>query len=69
MHTEKKEAQTLLVPMASNGLGEKPESAALLNKHALGMSLVSRVEFDFQERSCQKLFFTYSEMGPRCVSP
>ena len=41
VYTEQQEAQTLLVPMASNGLGEKPESAAFLSKHALGLSLVS----------------------------
>ena len=36
-----KAAQTLLVPMASNGLGAKPESASFLSKDALGLSLVS----------------------------
>ena len=55
VHREQEEAQTLLVPMASNGLGEKPESAAFLSKHALGLSLVSRGEFHFHERSSQKL--------------
>ena len=55
VHTEQEEAQTVLVPMASNGLGGKPESGAFLNKQALGMSLVSRGEFHFQERSSQKL--------------
>ena len=44
-------------PMASNGLGEKPESAVFLSKHALGLSLVSRREFHFRECSCQKLVF------------
>ena len=47
--------QTLLVPMASRDLGEKPESAAFLSKHALGLSLVSRGEFHFRECSSQKL--------------
>ena len=55
VHTEQEEAQTLLVPMVSNGLEEKPESAAFLSKHALGPSLVSRGEFHFHKRSCQKL--------------
>ena len=41
VHTEPEAAQTLLVPMASNGLGEKSESAAFLSKDALGLSLVS----------------------------
>ena len=41
VHREQKAAQTLLVPMASNGLGEKSESAAFLSRHALGLSLVS----------------------------
>ena len=41
VHTEQEAAQTLLVLMASKGLGEKPESAAFLSKHALGLSLVS----------------------------
>ena len=45
VYTEQQEALTLLVPMASNGLGEKPESAAFLSKDALGLSLVSRGEF------------------------
>ena len=45
VHREQEAAQTLLVPMASNGLGEKPESAAFLSKDALGLSLVSRGEF------------------------
>ena len=47
VHREQEAAQTLLVPMASNGLGEKPESAACLSKDALGLSLVSRGEFRF----------------------
>ena len=55
VHREQEAAQTLLVPMASNGLGEKPESAAFLSKHALGLSLVSRREFHFRECSSQKL--------------
>ena len=55
VHREQEAAQTLLVPMASNGLGEKPESAAFLSKDALGLSLVSRGEFHFHERSSQKL--------------
>ena len=55
VHKEQKGAQTLLVPMASNGLGEKPESSAFLSKHALGLSLVSRGEFHFRECSTQKL--------------
>ena len=46
---EEEAAQTLLVPMASNGLGEKPESDAFLSKHALGLSLVSRGEFHSRE--------------------
>ena len=44
-HREQEAAQNLLVPMASNLLGEKPESAAFLSKDALGLSLVSRGEF------------------------
>ena len=48
-------AQTLLGPKASRDLGEKPESAAFLSKHALGLSLVSWGEFHFHERSSQKL--------------
>ena len=55
VHREQEAAQTLLVPMASNGLGEKPESAAFLSKHALGLSLVSRGEFHSRECSSQKL--------------
>ena len=45
VHREQEAAQTILVPMASTDLGEKPESAAFLSKDALGMSLVSRGEF------------------------
>ena len=45
VHREQEAAQNLLVLMASNGLGEKPESAAFLSKDALGLSLVSRGEF------------------------
>ena len=55
VHREHEAAQILLVPMLSNGLGEKPESAAFLSKHALGLSLVSGGEFHFHERSSQKL--------------
>ena len=55
VHREQEAVQTLLVPMASNGLGEKPESAAFLSKDALGLSLVSRGEFHFRECSSQKL--------------
>ena len=47
VHREQEAAQTLLVPMVTNGLGEKPESAAFLSKHTLGLSLVSRGEFHF----------------------
>ena len=45
VHREQEAAQTILVPMASNGLGEKPESDAFLIKDAFGLSLVSRGEF------------------------
>ena len=55
VHREQEAAQTLLVPMASNGLGEKPESAAFLSKHALGLSLVSRGEFHSRKSSSQKV--------------
>ena len=55
VHTEQEEAQTLLALMASNGLGEKAESAAFLSKHALGLSLDSRGEFHFRQYSCQNL--------------
>ena len=48
-------SQTLLVPMASTDLGEKPESDAFLSQHALGLSLVSRGELHFRECSSQKL--------------
>ena len=51
VHTEQEAAQTLLVPMASTDLGEKPESAAFLSKHALGLRLVSRGEFHSRESS------------------
>src|SRR5512134_558292 len=55
VHREQEAAQTILVPMASTDLGEKPESAACLSKHALGMSLVSRGEFHSRESSSQKV--------------
>ena len=55
VHREQEAAQNLLVPMASNLLGEKPESAAFVSKHALGLSLVSRGEFHSRECSSQKL--------------
>ena len=55
VHREQEAALPLIVPMGSNGLGEKPESAACLSKLALGLSLVSRGEFHFHERSSQKL--------------
>ena len=55
VYTEQQEAQTLLVPMASTGLGGKPESAAFLSNDALGLSVVSRGEFHFRECSSQKL--------------
>ena len=69
VYTDQQEAQTLLVPMASTGLGGNPESAAFLSKDALGLSLVSRGEFHFHERSCQKLDFCLCEMGPSWVPP
>ena len=49
VHTEQEAAQTLLVPMASRELGEKPESVAFLSKHTLGLSLVSGGEFHSRE--------------------
>ena len=52
---EQEAAQKILGPKASIDIGEKPESAAFLSKHALGLSLVSRGEFHFHECSCQKL--------------
>ena len=52
---EQESAQTLLGHRTSNGLGEKPESATFLSNRALGLSLVSRGEFHFHERSYQKL--------------
>ena len=52
---EQEAAQTLIGPKASRDLGEKPESAAFLSKHALGLSLVSRGELHFRECSSQKL--------------
>ena len=55
VHREQEAVQNLLVPMASNGLGEKPESAAFLSKDALGLSLVSRGEFHSRESSSQKV--------------
>ena len=55
VYTEQQEALTLLVPVASTGLGGKPASAAFLSKDALGLSVVSRGEFHFRECSCQKL--------------
>ena len=41
VHREHGAAQTLLGRRASTGLGAKPASAALLSKHALGLSLLS----------------------------
>ena len=55
VHREQEAAQTLLVPMASRDLGEIPEGAAFLSKHALGLSLVSQGEIHFRKCSCQKL--------------
>ena len=50
-HREQEEAQTLLGPRASTGLGAKPANAALLSKHALGLSLLSRGEFPLDRKS------------------
>ena len=47
--------QNLLGPRACIDLGENPESAAFLSKHASGLSLVSRGEFHFFECSSQRL--------------
>ena len=55
VHREWEAARTLLGPKASRDLGEKPESAAFLSKHALGLSLVSRGEFHSRESSSQKV--------------
>ena len=51
VHTDQEEAQTLIVPMESNGLGEKPESPVFWSKHALGLSLVSQGEFTLANAS------------------
>ena len=53
VHTEHEAAQTVLVPMESNGLGGKPESAAFLSKHPLWLSFVSRGEFDFMNAAAR----------------
>ena len=55
VHREQEAAQTIVVPMASTDLGEKPERAAFLSKDALGLSLVSRGEFHSRESSSQKV--------------
>ena len=55
VHRELEAAQSLLVHMASNGLGEQPESAAFLSKLASGMGLVSRGEFHSRENSSQNV--------------
>ena len=47
--------QTLLGPRANRDLGEQPESAAFLCKHALGLNLVAGGEFHSRECSSQKL--------------
>ena len=47
VHREQEAAQSLLVPMASTGLGEKPESAACLRKDALGLSWFPEESFTF----------------------
>ena len=49
VHREQEAAQTLLVPMASNGLGEKSESAAFLSKDALGLSWFPEESFTFMK--------------------
>ena len=41
VHREQEADQNILVLMASNGLGEQPQSADFLSKDALGLSLVS----------------------------
>ena len=66
-HREQEAAQTLLGPMGSTSLGEKPASAVFLSKHALGLSLVSRRVIPFREGYSQKLVCALSEMGLRCV--
>ena len=55
VHREQEAAQTLIVPMASRVLGEESESAAFLNKQALGLILVSPGEFHSHKCSSQKL--------------
>ena len=55
VHREQEEAQKLIVPMASRDLGEESESAAFLNKQALGQSLDSPGEFHSNKCSSQKL--------------
>ena len=51
VYTEQQEALTLLVPMASRDLGEKPESAAFLSKDALGLRFAPRAQFLFAQCS------------------
>ena len=55
VHREQEAAQNILVPMASTDLGDKPERAACVSKHALGLSFVSRGEFHTREISSQKV--------------
>ena len=49
--TEPEEAQTLLGPMGSLGLGENQAGAALLSQAASGLRFVPRAQFPFAECS------------------
>ena len=69
VHREHGAAQTLLGRRASTGLGAKPASAALMSKHALGLSLLSRGDFTFEKEAPRRSFCALSEMGPRWVPP
>ena len=69
VHREQEAAQTLLVPMARNGLGGKPESAAFLSKHALGCAWFPQESFTFANAAARSYFCAFSEMGPMWVPP
>ena len=45
--TEQEEAQSLLGPMGSLGLGDNKASAAILSQDALGLRVAPRAQFPF----------------------